>query len=159
MLRRLLSAAVMSSLLMTAVPAYALVIPGYGIEYLKVRNPARKKIRVSVPVKPKSQSRNEQRKLDLKYLGNAFFNYRREHGDKNVAGVTRWKQEICKSTAKSCAGLLDLKGALQPYMDPLPVDPGASGNGTGYFVRDDYKGRVLLTAPLAEDGWAIDMMH
>ncbi len=161
MSRRLLSFLLLFSLCSWSLPAYALIIPGYGLDSLKVRNPARKKIRVSVPVKPKSQFRNEKRKEDLKYFGNAFFNYRREHGDKNAPGVTRWEQEICRSDAKSCTGLVDVSAALKEYIDPIPRDPltPAIGNGTRYFIKSDYKERVFIRALDAEDGWAINIMH
>ncbi len=147
-----------------ATPAYALVIPGVSRDTLKVRNPARKKIRVNVTDPGVSSSwklRNDQRKFDLTLLGNAFFNYRRAHKDVNVAPLNHENREICRTGAKSCAGMVDIAALLKDYIDPLPVDPSltAEGNGTGYFVYENWKGKVYMSAPKAEEGWSIRLQR
>ncbi len=164
MLRRLLSAFTALSLLCSATPAFALIIPGVSRDTIKVRNPARKKIRVNVTdpgVTSGWKLRNDQRKLDLKLLGNAFYNYRRRNKDTNVRGLGAEDKEICRSDARDCTGLLDVREFLKPYMNPLVRDPQtpAIGNGTRYFVRVDWKGKVYLSAPDAEEGWSIREMH
>ncbi len=164
MLRNSLSAFVALSLLLNTTPAFALVIPGVTRDTLKVRNPARKKIRVNVTdpgVSSGWKLRNDQRRLDLKLIGNAFFNYRRAHKDINVAPLNHENREICRTGAKSCRGMVDVATLLKDYIDPLPVDPSvaADSNGTGYFVYEDWKGKVYLSAPKAEEGWSIRLQR
>ena len=127
---------------------------------LKVRHPERKKIRQSI-LREAWRSRNDQRREDLKLISNALYNYRREHGDENIPGILLdTDKEICRPNALSCAGLLDLQEALRPYMKKIPSDPLVkSGNSTRYTVQKDWKGRVHLTAPDAEEDWSIRQMH
>lgn len=164
MLHRLLASTFIAVIAITLVPVpqtSALIWPAYGTGFvLKVRNPQRKKVRQAV-LRDTWRNRNERRRLDVKLIANAFYNYRREHSDTNAPGITAKNQELCRTDAQSCVGLLDVREVLAPYMSPLRVDPTSPkiGNGTGYFVRKDWKGRIYVSAPGAEDDWKIEEMH
>lgn len=58
--------------------------------------------------------------------------------------------EICKTDALDCKGLVDLSGILKEGTI-LPVDASRkAGNGTGYYVSHDGGGRIIMCAPFAE---------
>jgi hypothetical protein len=128
---------------------------------LAYRHAGRKKNEPNPPGKEKYVLRNEQRRKDVVTLANAFYNYRTDHQSENVPGLTEKPVEICRTKATSCKDLLDVRKELEPYLATLPVDPGTSAdrNGTGYFVYEDWKNRIFITAPGAEMGWTITKMH
>lgn len=45
------------------------------------------------------------------------------------------------------------------YGGVLPVDPLASGNSTGYALARDILGRIVVSAPLSEDGDVITVLR
>lgn len=154
---RLLITTFALSLFLSASPAHALYLKlPDGKTPTKYQNSARKVIPQGTKVSNQPwRQRNDQRRLDLKNIGTAFFRYRQAHKTIPKSVLITEEKEICRWDASSCTGLLDLKDLLSPYLTSMPVDPHAEGNGTGYVVKKDYKERVFLRAPKAEQGWAI----
>ena len=115
-----------------------------------------------LPYKEKSELRNEQRKRDLRDIGNAFFRYLIDHTYTLPDGITQTPTEICRTGATSCQGLVDLSMILSPAFPVMPRDPlDATGDGTRYMISktNDFKDRVILLAPDAENGWYIRVVR
>jgi len=108
------------------------------------------------PLKQLADSRNSQRKADVNTILNASYQYA---VDNNAipANITTTSTEICRSNASSCTGLIDLSvlTASSKYLAAIPTDPLSSGNGTGYNIYKDVNGKVVVTAPKAEQGLTI----
>jgi hypothetical protein len=102
--------------------------------------------------------RNEQRRKDVKTIANAFFYYKRDHELTVPESIPlKTAKELCRVSGSDCVGMVDLTDLLMPYLEEMPVDPASAkdGNGTGYFISKDWKGRVTISAPAADDGWII----
>ena len=60
-------------------------------------------------------------------------------------------EEICNTNIEptpDCTGMVNLSILVtENYINQLPVDPQATGNGTGYFIAE---GSIILIAPNAE---------
>lgn len=111
----------------------------------------RKPRHVQVPLNL-AKLRDNEREFILKKYRNAFDQYQRDHKGESPPGLKWQEQEFCRTSAKNCEGLLDLRMELAPYMQPLPEDPliGDESDGTGITVRTDYKGKLYFKANLAE---------
>ncbi len=154
---RLLSLTLALSLFVSAAPAHALFIKlSNGKTPTKYDNTTRKVVPQGTKIRNQPwRQRNDRRKLDLKNIGSALAEYRRVANIAPKKILITEEQEICRWDAASCEGLLDLKEVLAPYLDAMPVDPQAEGNGTGYVVKKDYKEHVFLRSIKAEQGWLI----
>lgn len=166
-IRTVLSAFVIGLSLLTTTPASALV---WYTQKTPTRSP-RRAPKVTTPIKKpitrelkkkviwseKMILRNNQRKKDATTIANAIFVYRRDRGETPKDIPLAAPGELCRSNATTCAGLVDLRDEFRDILDDIPVDPSspADGNGTGYFVQKDWRGRSSVTAPLAEDEWFI----
>ena len=110
------------------------------------------------PGKQLSETKNAQRRIDINTLVNAVYQYSIDNNGALPASITTTSTEICKTTAISCLGYVDL-GVLtanEKYLVGLPTDPtGSSANGTGYKISKDVNGRVIVIAPSAEAGATI----
>lgn len=116
------------------------------------------------PNKQLGDTRNVERRVDINTILNATYQYLIDNSDVSINFIkvgTLCKvpsQEICKSGAQYCSGLIDLDtylvGPTSKYLDSLPVDPtGASLNGTGYEIyKNATTGRITVCAPNAEQG-------
>lgn len=160
MLRLVQTTALLASLLF-AFPAEArfITLPS-GIDPLSYRHANRKVIPQGTRINNQPwRQRNEQRKMDLKLIGNALARYRRAERIAPKHILITEEQEICRWDADDCNGLVDLQETLSPYMDNMPADPDAEGNGTGYVVKKDYRERVFLRSIKAEQGWLIRLQN
>lgn len=104
------------------------------------------------PTKNLSIAHNAKRQSDTLALVNATNQYLIDHGTPPVTlGST--KQDICVPAAV-CGGA-DLSSLVPEYLGDLPRDPLASGDTIGYTIRRDWRERIVVEAPLAEDGRTI----
>lgn len=119
------------------------------------------------PNKQLGDTRNAQRSVDANSFLNAVYQYTIDNKGTLPATIPTSADclgtatnEICKSGAASCAGLIDLTvlTANQKYIVSIPQDPtGASTNGAGYHIAKNANGRVTVCAPDAEQGATISI--
>jgi len=118
------------------------------------------------PGKQLGDTRNAQRRSDVTTILNAVYQYSVDNNGSLPAAVptdatcSTATNEICKTGAASCTGLIDMPELTlaQKYLVSLPNDPnGSSTNGTGYFVAKNANGRVVVCAPSAEQGATISV--
>jgi type IV pilus assembly protein PilA len=122
------------------------------------------------PAKQLADTRNAQRRVDVNTILNAVYQYAIDHNGLlpsaipnspwNCSSATSTNQ-ICRTGASSCAGLVDFSTTLtatSTYLVGMPTDPSAaSANGAGYYVvtTTATNGRVTVCAPSAEQGAVI----
>ncbi len=120
------------------------------------------------PGKQLAETRNAQRNSSVNTILNAVYQYSIDNNGAMPAGVastgscTDATNEICKTGAASCTGLVDLTDLTTggTYLVTVPEDPnGASTNGTGYHVVLNANGRLTVCAPNAEQGQTISVMR
>ena len=121
------------------------------------------------PGKNLGDSRNSQRSADVSTIINGVYQYSVDNNGTLPAGITTTATEICAIGAASCTGLVDLSSitANGKYVVSIPKDPQcgtgttctASGtaNGTGYKIAKDANGRLIVSAPSAEQGKTISV--
>ena len=119
------------------------------------------------PARQLAQTRNAQRAVDVNTILNATYQYSIDQNgslpasiptNANCTGLAT--NEICKSGAASCSGLVDLSvlTANEIYLVAIPTDPtGETTNGAGYHVAKSGNGRVTVCAPDAELGETISV--
>lgn len=112
------------------------------------------------PARQFAQSRNTQRVSNVNTILNAAHQYAVDNtgtlpanipASADCAGVAT--NEICKTGAASCTGLVDLSvlTASEIYIVSMPYDPsGATTNGAGYHIAKSANGRITVCAPDAE---------
>ncbi len=108
------------------------------------------------PGKQLADTRNAQRRVDIKTLLDASVQYQIDVGH-FPSSITATPTEICK-VGGACAGLIDLSVLVPTYVSSLPIDPlaSASSNGTGYQISVSAStGRATVSAPSAERGAVI----
>lgn len=115
------------------------------------------------PGKQLADTRDSQRKSDVNTILDATYQYSIDNSGNIPASIatsatcdTPATNEICKTDAASCAGLIDLSGLTtnQKYVVSMPLDPSnptTNVNGTGYFIAKSTNGRLTVCAPLAEN--------
>jgi type II secretory pathway pseudopilin PulG len=95
-----------------------------------------------------SQKDNRQQLRDIKTLTSAIENYATDNKGQLPKGITEVPTEICKIHAEDCTGLVDLTVLTinEKYLTSLPINPHTeSANGTGYSVKKDATGKVVVT--------------
>ena len=108
------------------------------------------------PGKQLADTRNAQRKVDVKTILNAVYQYATDNRGTLPASLSTAPVEICKTGAASCAGLVDLSALTPTYVVAIPVDPASvSANGSGYYIATSTGNRLIITAPGAERGQVI----
>lgn len=110
------------------------------------------------PIKQLGDTRNAQRRLDVRTILDATYEYFIDTGSL-PGSITTTTTEICK-TGATCTGLIDLSVLTnsQTFVVSIPYDPnGSSTNGTGYTISKTANNRVTVNAPHAEDGATISI--
>ncbi len=110
------------------------------------------------PTKKLSDTKNIQRKVDINTILNTIYQYAIDNNGVIPPTVLSTNIEICKTSAVSCSGLVDLAvlTTSSKYIVSMPVDPlGGSTNGTGYFIQKTINNRITISAPHAENGATI----
>ena len=114
-------------------------------------------IMVMNPNKQLAKSRNARRRVDLHTISMAVYQYTLDTGDFPPT-LPANPTEICRENAPDCSGLVDLSILLanQKYLIEVPIDPfSATTNSSGYSIYKNPNGRVLVSAPYAENGEVI----
>ncbi len=118
------------------------------------------------PARQFAQARNSQRWSNINTILNAVHQYAVDNtgtlpttiASSTCASVST--DEICKTGAGSCAGLIDLSVLTnsETYLVSMPFDPSATSTyGTGYRVSKSGSGRITVCAPGAELGATISV--
>lgn len=117
------------------------------------------------PTKQLGDTRNAQRRADVNTILNAVYQVALDNNgilpttipaSADCSGTAT--NEICRTSAASCTGLIDLVSTTQneKYLVAVPSDPiGATTNGAGYHITKTATGRVTVCAPDAEQGATI----
>jgi prepilin-type N-terminal cleavage/methylation domain-containing protein len=110
------------------------------------------------PNRQLAQVRNAERQASSTTLADALNQYSIDNGS-YPSSVTNNFQEICASSGGS--GCLDITGELVPdYISAIPIDPNASGDGSGYLVREnDTNTRISVYAVNSELNQEISVNH
>jgi prepilin-type N-terminal cleavage/methylation domain-containing protein len=107
------------------------------------------------PTKQLASTRDARRRSDITTILNAVYQYAIDHAGVVPPGIpsNAAARGICKVTAASCVGGVNLNVLTGAYLINLPVDPKAASNGTGteYYIRQDNGGRITVSAPLQEN--------
>ncbi len=144
--------------------AYTVTASGQTVLKTSVTRPSnrRKPPEKKIVERERETLRNWQRRTDVKNIANAVFFYKKAHKYELPPGIPLdTPMEICATNARDCTGMVDFRGLLKSYLNPLPRDPQApkGGDGTGYFIYRDWKEKIYVSAPSAEEGWRIVEQH
>lgn len=106
---------------------------------------------------------NVQRQADVLNIYTAINQYRELNSGNLPAGIATTAINICQSGCTESVTQIDISTELNPYLrfNTLPIDPLQSGSIlTGYTVYvDSQSGRVIVSAPLAENGITINTIE
>lgn len=108
----------------------------------------------------RQRARNAQRSTDVSSILNALYQYALDNNNQVPASITNATSTICRTTAASCTGLIDLSVLTnnQKYLIAIPADPqSTSTNDTGYAIVKNAIGRVTVLAPSAEASTTISI--
>lgn len=111
------------------------------------------------PAKQLADTRNAQRRSDVNTIINAIYQYSIDNNGNLPASITIAGGDACV-TGGDCTGLVDLSvlTANGKYLVAMPKDPSsATVNDTKYLVVKDVNGRVVVSAPDAEQGATISV--
>ena len=112
------------------------------------------------PTKQLGDTRNATRRVDVKTILDAVYQYSLDNNGVIPASITNVATEICK-TGGNCAGLIDLSvlTASEKYVVAIPTDPGGgcNANGVCYRIVKTANNRVTVNAPNAEQGATISV--
>ncbi len=100
-----------------------------------------------------AQARDATRESHINTLHNGLISYQvSNNGNLSGLPITTETTEICNTNLESydCTGFIDLSTLVTDgHINQLPVDPQATGDGTGYSY-EVAEGSIILVAPLAE---------
>ena len=106
---------------------------------------------------------NAQRQADIMNIYTAINQYREANSGNLPAGITSTAIDICQAGCAENSTRIDISTELNPYLrfNTLPIDPLQEGTTlTGYKVyADSQSGRVVVTAPLAENSITINTIE
>lgn len=114
------------------------------------------------PARQLSQTRNAQRKVDVRTILDAIYQYTTDNGGTIPTTIIGSPTEICR-TGATCTGLTDLSVLTnnERYVTTIPRDPQCltvcATNGVGYTVTFTANNRIIVAAPHAEIGDAISI--
>lgn len=115
------------------------------------------------PGKNLGDSRNSQRSADVNTILNGVYQYSLDNNGTLPASITTTATEVCATGAASCTGLVDLTSLTTAgkYLVSIPKDPQCAtvcaANGAGYRINKDVNGRLVVSAPSAEQGKTISV--
>lgn len=114
------------------------------------------------PSKQIGETNNAQRRTDVSTILNGVYQYSIGNNGSMPSSIATSAtcaspatNEICKSDAVSCTGLVDLSVLTtnEEYIPGMPTDPTAeTTNGSGYFIAMSSNDRITVCAPGAEVG-------
>ena len=115
------------------------------------------------PGKNLGDARNANRSNDVVTIIDGVYQYSVDNNGSLPSGITTTATEICATGASSCTGLVDLSALATngKYLVSVPKDPQCTtvcaANGTGYKISKDANGRLVVSAPYAEQGKTISV--
>jgi prepilin-type N-terminal cleavage/methylation domain-containing protein len=119
------------------------------------------------PSKQLGETHNAQRRTDVNTILSATYQYSIDNDGSLPSTIPTSStcaatatNEVCKTDAASCTGLVDLSDLTtdEEYIVSVPTDPtGESTNGAGYHIAQSSNGRVTVCAPDAEQGATISV--
>jgi prepilin-type N-terminal cleavage/methylation domain-containing protein len=126
------------------------------------------------PGKNLGDTRNSQRSADVNTLINGVYQYELDNngvvppvGSRTGAvAISSTATEICSAAASTCTGLVDLNvlSTNGKYLVAIPGDPtcptgppACSANGAGYKIGLTTNGRLVVSAPQAEQSKTISV--
>ena len=114
------------------------------------------------PGKQLADTRNTQRRADVNTILNAVHQFTIDNRGVLPSPISGVDGEICKTAEQnSCnGGYIDLPDLTdnEKYLTAIPVDPSSpAGDGSGYLIRKTDNGRIVVTAPHAEQGVTIEV--
>lgn len=119
-------------------------------------------IRLVNPQKRFGDVNNLQRKSDVLGIYTAINQYREDNRGNLPAGITGTAINICQSGCIEDSTQIDITTEISQYirLGQPPVDPLQIGTIlTGYTVYTSAQGRLIVSAPLAENGVIINTIE
>lgn len=119
-------------------------------------------VRLVNPQKRFGDVNNLQRKSDILSIYNAINQYREDNRGNLPAGITTTAINICQAGCTPSTTQIDITTAISKYirLGKPPIDPVQTGTIlTGYTVYATAQGRVVVSAPLAENGVTINTIE
>lgn len=108
------------------------------------------------PAAQLGKARDTERLSEINTILNAVYQYtidQTTNSSMTQLVISTANMQICKSTAASCNGGVDLRILSQSgrYITEIPYDPQApAGTGTNYWISRTATGRISVLAPGAE---------
>ena len=120
-------------------------------------------VRLVNPQKRFGDVNNLQRKSDVLSIYTAINQYREDNRGYLPVGITTTVMSICQPGCDSSSGTqIDITTALSKYirLGKPPVDPSQTGTVlTGYTVYATEQGKIVVSAPNAENGVTINTIE
>lgn len=111
------------------------------------------------PGKQLADTRNAQRSADVNTIINAVYQYAIDNNGDLPPNIDNTAKVICPngvaSTTANCD--IDLDVLVPTYLVGMPVDGRALTDSTGYTIATSTGNRVIVNAPLAEQGQTISV--
>ncbi len=115
------------------------------------------------PGKQLAETRNAERGSDVNTILNAVYQYSIDHDGDLPEGIEEIAGEICKEgndpDTDDCDVSLDVLTEEEIYLVMLPEDPTnpANSDGIGYEIAKTEHGRIVVSAPNAEEDATISV--
>lgn len=110
------------------------------------------------PVKKMADMRNSQRRKDITSILNAVYQFSNKG---EISTISMEPKMICRDTANSCEGMVDLGNIIlkeKNLLTNIPVDPREKNpDSSGYKIWRMPNGRIAVSAPLAENNAVITL--
>jgi prepilin-type N-terminal cleavage/methylation domain-containing protein len=106
--------------------------------------------------------KNMQRKSDVLSIYTAINQYREDNRGNLPAGITTSAINICQTGCSENSTQIDITAEISKYirLGNPPIDPSQTGSIlTGYTVYATTQGKVIVSAPLAENGLTINTIE
>ena len=120
-------------------------------------------VRLVNPQKRFGDVNNLQRKSDVLSIYTAINQYREDNRGNLPAGITNEAINICQPGCTELAGTqIDITTEISKYirLGKPPVDPSQTGTVlTGYTVYATEQGKIVVSAPNAENGVTINTIE
>lgn len=120
-------------------------------------------IRLINPDKQIGDINNTQRKADIFTIYTAINQYRDANSGNLPTGIDSSVKSICKPNCSPAADEIDISEDIKSYIafGNIPVDPQQSETSdiTGYTIYVTNQGRVVVSAPLAQNGSIINTLE
>ncbi len=119
-------------------------------------------IRVINPGQQIADVNNSQRQVDVMTIYTSINQYRDMNAGNLPAGIDTTEKDICQPGCAVDTNKVDISTDLESYIafGEIPVDPQQLGEDiTGYTIYVNIQGRVIVSAPLAENGNTINTLE